>query len=53
MAQATQKISLNAAREIPFNKLILSQQNVRKTKAGKQPVTGELGELTADDEHAL
>ncbi len=34
MAQATQKISLNAAREIPFNKLILSQKNVRKTKAG-------------------
>lgn len=25
----------------------------RKIQAGKQPVTGELGELTADDEHAL
>lgn len=34
MAHANQKISLNAGREIPFNKLVLSQQNVRKTKAG-------------------
>jgi ParB family chromosome partitioning protein len=34
MAQAIQKITLSAARDIPFNKLILSQQNVRKVKAG-------------------
>lgn len=34
MAQASQKITLNAGRDIPFNKLVLSQQNVRKTKAG-------------------
>jgi ParB family chromosome partitioning protein len=34
MAQAIQKITLNAGRDIPFHKLILSQQNVRKTKAG-------------------
>lgn len=34
MAQAIQKIILNAGRDIPFNKLVLSQQNVRKTKAG-------------------
>jgi ParB family chromosome partitioning protein len=34
MAQAIQKITLNTGRDIPFNKLILSQQNVRKTKAG-------------------
>ncbi|CAK7260924.1 MULTISPECIES: ParB/RepB/Spo0J family partition protein [unclassified Shinella] len=34
MAQAIQKIALNVGRDIPFNKLILSQQNVRKTKAG-------------------
>jgi ParB family chromosome partitioning protein len=33
MAQAIQKITLNAGRDIPFNKLVLSQQNVRKTKA--------------------
>lgn len=33
MAQANQKISLNTGREIPFNKLVLSQQNVCKTKA--------------------
>ncbi len=34
MAQAIQKITLNAGRDIPFNKLVLSQHNVRKTKAG-------------------
>ncbi len=34
MAQAIQKIMLNTGRVIPFNKLVLSQQNVRKTKAG-------------------
>ena len=34
MAQAIQKIMLSASRDIPFNKLILSQQNVRKFKAG-------------------
>lgn len=34
MAQATQKITLSAARDIPFNKLVLSQNNVRKIKAG-------------------
>ena len=34
MAQAIQKITLNAGRDIPFNKLVLSQQNVRKVKAG-------------------
>jgi ParB family transcriptional regulator, chromosome partitioning protein len=34
MAQAIQKIVLNVGRDIPFNKLVLSQQNVRKTKAG-------------------
>jgi ParB family chromosome partitioning protein len=34
MAQAIQKIALNAGRDIPFNKLVLSQQNVRKIKAG-------------------
>ncbi len=34
MAQAIQKITLNAGRDIPFNKLVLSQHNVRKIKAG-------------------
>lgn len=34
MAQATSKITLSAVRDIPFNKLVLSQQNVRKIKAG-------------------
>lgn len=34
MAAATQKITLSSSRDIPFNKLILSQSNVRKVKAG-------------------
>lgn len=34
MAQAIPQIILSATRDIPFNKLILSQQNVRKIKAG-------------------
>ena len=34
MAKAIQKITLSASRDIPFNKLILSQSNVRKIKAG-------------------
>jgi ParB family transcriptional regulator, chromosome partitioning protein len=34
MATTTQKIILSASRDIPFNKLILSQANVRRVKAG-------------------
>jgi ParB family chromosome partitioning protein len=34
MAKAIQKITLSASRDIPFNKLILSQSNVRRIKAG-------------------
>ena len=34
MATATQKITLSASRDIPFNKLVLSQSNVRRLKAG-------------------
>ncbi|WEX85802.1 ParB N-terminal domain-containing protein [Sinorhizobium garamanticum] len=34
MATAVQKITLSASRDIPFNKLVLSQSNVRKIKAG-------------------
>ncbi|MET4690695.1 ParB/RepB/Spo0J family partition protein [Sinorhizobium fredii] len=34
MAEATEKVRLSAARDIPFNKLVLSQHNVRKIKAG-------------------
>jgi ParB family chromosome partitioning protein len=34
MAQAIDVITLSAARDIPFNKLVLSQQNVRKIKSG-------------------
>lgn len=34
MATAVQKVALNTARDIPFNKLILSQTNVRRVKAG-------------------
>ena len=34
MASAIQKITLSSARDIPFNKLALSQSNVRRVKAG-------------------
>ena len=34
MAKAVQKITLSASRDIPFNKLLLSQANVRRLKAG-------------------
>ena len=34
MAKSTQKISLSQSRDIPFNKLVLSQANVRRIKAG-------------------
>ena len=34
MAKAVQKIILSASRDIPFNKLVLSQSNVRRLKSG-------------------
>ena len=34
MASAIQKITLSASRDIPLNKLVLSQANVRRIKAG-------------------
>ncbi|MBR0863493.1 ParB N-terminal domain-containing protein [Bradyrhizobium diazoefficiens] len=34
MAKAVQKITLSPSRDIPFNKLMLSQSNVRRVKAG-------------------
>ena len=34
MATAVQKIALSSSRDIPFNKLVLSQANVRRVKAG-------------------
>src|ERR1700686_2814530 len=34
MATALSKITLSASRDIPFNKLVLSQSNVRRLKAG-------------------
>ena len=34
MATAVQKITLSSSRDIPFNKLVLSQSNVRRMKAG-------------------
>ena len=34
MAQAAKKIILSSSRDIPFNKLVLSQGNVRRVKAG-------------------
>ncbi|RUV66953.1 ParB/RepB/Spo0J family partition protein, partial [Mesorhizobium sp. M5C.F.Ca.IN.020.14.1.1] len=35
MATAKQKITLNTSRDIPFNKLVLSQANVRRIKRGE------------------
>ncbi len=34
MVAAVQKITLSSSRDIPFNKLVLSQSNVRRVKAG-------------------
>lgn len=34
MTKTTQKIALSMSRDIPFNKLVLSQSNVRRIKAG-------------------
>jgi ParB family chromosome partitioning protein len=34
MATAAKKITLSPSRDIPFNKLLLSQSNVRRVKAG-------------------
>ncbi|MFG1294931.1 ParB/RepB/Spo0J family partition protein [Xanthobacter variabilis] len=34
MATSVQKITLSSSRDIPFNKLVLSQSNVRRVKAG-------------------
>ncbi|MGY3138349.1 ParB family chromosome partitioning protein [Bradyrhizobium sp. USDA 4501] len=34
MANAVQKITLSSSRDIPFNRLVLSQSNVRRVKAG-------------------
>lgn len=46
MAKAAQKISLNQSRDIPFDKLVLSQANVRRTKAGVS-----IEDLAADIAH--
>ncbi|MBA4757618.1 MULTISPECIES: ParB/RepB/Spo0J family partition protein [Sphingomonadales] len=43
MAKAPQKIILSGSRDIPFDRLVLSQSNVRRVKAGVS-----IGELAAD-----
>jgi ParB family chromosome partitioning protein len=43
MAKSVQKISLSSSRDIPFDKLVLSQSNVRHVKAGVS-----IDELAAD-----
>ncbi|MDE8345368.1 MAG: ParB N-terminal domain-containing protein [Acidocella sp.] len=43
MAKAVQKITLSASRDIPFDRLVLSQSNVRRVKAGVS-----IEELAAD-----
>lgn len=45
MASAIQKISLSSSRDIPFSKLVLSQANVRRIRAGQS-----IEELAADIE---
>ncbi len=40
MATNVQKITLSPSRDIPFNKLLLSQSNVRRIKAGLDRGTG-------------
>src|SRR5712691_1484434 len=44
MASAVQKIKLSPSRDIPFNKLVLSQSNVRRARAGS---IGQLAESIA------
>jgi ParB family chromosome partitioning protein len=34
MGKTVQKITLSASRDIPFDRLVLSQSNVRRVKAG-------------------
>ena len=34
MAKVAQKVTLSPSRDIPFDKLVLSQSNVRRIKAG-------------------
>jgi ParB-like chromosome segregation protein Spo0J len=34
MSKSIQKITLSQSRDIPFNRLVLSQSNVRRIKAG-------------------
>ncbi|WP_454645376.1 ParB/RepB/Spo0J family partition protein [Bradyrhizobium liaoningense] len=45
MTKAVQKITLSPSRDIPFNKLVLSQSNVRRVKAGVS--IGQLAESIA------
>ena len=43
MPKTVQKITLSASRDIPFDRLVLSQANVRRVKAGVS-----IEELAAD-----
>ena len=43
MAKTVQRITLSASRDIPFDRLVLSQSNVRRVKAGVS-----IEELAAD-----
>jgi len=43
MAKTVQKLTLSASRDIPFDRLVLSQSNVRRVKAGVS-----IEELAAD-----
>ena len=47
MATAVQKITLSPSRDIPFNKLVLSQSNVRRVKSGVYRPVGNVRAVLA------
>jgi hypothetical protein len=47
MTKSVPKLVLSGSRDIPFNRLVLSQSNVRRVKAGISiPELGGYGEVT-------
>ena len=48
MAKAIQKIAMNAAENIPYDKLVLSQKNVRRVKDGVSIETARRGHRQAE-----
>jgi ParB family chromosome partitioning protein len=46
MAKAVQKITLSPSRDIPFNKLVLSQSNVRRVKVSIEQLAESIAQRT-------